>query len=232
MALPQLATAKYELTLPSTGEQVEYRPFLVKEEKVLMIAQSTGEQKDILRAVETIVETCTFGKLNAKNLPMFDLEYVFIQLRAKSVGANTEVQVTCPDDRTTKVPVTINLEEVQCIKEVGHDNNIKLTDNIGVVMDYPRTSSIENFVDNDAETAFNIIKACVRQIYDTENVYDKQDMDEKELDEFLESMSHEQFEKIQDFFNTMPKVKHTVKVKNPNTNVESDVVLEGLSAFF
>ena len=232
MALPQLASAKYELTLPSTGEKVEYRPFLVKEEKILMIAQSTGEQKDILLAVEQIIDTCTFGKLNVKTLPMFDLEYVFLQLRSKSVGAETEVQVTCPDDRETKVPVKINLEEIQCIKEVGHDNNIKLTDTIGVVMDYPRVTSIQFMQDNDAQTAFDIIKDCVRQIYDLENVYDKQDMDSKELDEFLESMSHDQFEKIQEFFNTMPKVKHTVKVKNPNTGVESDVVLEGLSSFF
>ena len=232
MALPKLASAKYELTLPSTGEKVEYRPFLVKEEKILMIAQSTGEQKDILLAVEQIIDTCTFGKLNVKTLPMFDLEYVFLQLRSKSVGAETEVQVTCPDDRETKVPVKINLEEIQCIKEVGHDNNIKLTDTIGVVMDYPRVTSIQFMQDNDAQTAFDIIKDCVRQIYDLENVYDKQDMDSKELDEFLESMSHDQFEKIQEFFNTMPKVKHTVKVKNPNTGVESDVVLEGLSSFF
>ncbi len=232
MALPQLATAKYELTLPSTGEKVEYRPFLVKEEKILMIAQSTGGQKDILLAVEQIIDACTFGKLNVKTLPMFDLEYVFLQLRSKSVGAETEVQVTCPDDRETKVPVKINLEEIQCIKEVGHDNNIKLTDTIGIIMDYPRVTSINVMDDDDATTAFNIIKDCVRQIYDTENVHDKSDMDEKELEEFLESMSHEQFEKIQDFFNTMPKVKHIVKVKNPNTNVESDVVLEGLNSFF
>jgi len=153
MALPQLATAKYELTLPSTGEKVEYRPFLVKEEKILMIAQSTGGQKDILLAVEQIIDACTFGKLNVKTLPMFDLEYVFLQLRSKSVGAETEVQVTCPDDRETKVPVKINLEEIQCIKEVGHDNNIKLTDTIGIIMDYPRVTSINVMDDDDATTA-------------------------------------------------------------------------------
>ena len=232
MALPQLAVAKYELTLPSTGEKVEYRPFLVKEEKILLVAQATGEQKDILLAVEQIIDACTFGKLNVKTLPMFDLEYVFIQLRSKSVGAETEVQVTCPDDRQTKVSVTINLDDVKCVKEVGHDNNIKLTDTIGIIMDYPRVTSIEFMNDDDAATAFNIIKDCVRQVYDAENVHDKNDMDDKELDEFLESMSHDQFEKIQEFFNTMPKVKHSVKVKNPSTGVESDVVLEGLSAFF
>ena len=232
MALPQLATAKYELTLPSTGEKVEYRPFLVKEEKILMIAQSTGGQPDILRAVEQIIDSCTFGKLNVKTLPMFDLEYVFLQLRSKSVGSDTEVQITCPDDRETKVSVSINLDDIRCVKEVGHDNNIKLTDNIGIIMDYPRITSASMIVDSDTETAFSVIKDCVRQIYDAENVHDKNDMDDGELNEFLESMSHEQFEKIQNFFDTMPKVKHTVKVKNPNTGVESDVVLEGLNAFF
>jgi len=232
MALPQLATAKYELTLPSTGEKVEYRPFLVKEEKILMIAQSTGDQSDILRAVEQIIDSCTFGKLDVKTLPMFDLEYIFIQLRSKSVGSEVEVSITCPDDRETKVSVNINLDSVQCVREVGHDNNIKLTDTIGIIMDYPRVTSVNRIVASDADTAFNIIKDCVRQNYDTENVYDKNDMDEKELDEFLESMSHDQFEKMQNFFDTMPKVKHTVKVKNPNTGVESDVVLEGLNSFF
>ena len=232
MALPQLATAKYELTLPSTGEKVEYRPFLVKEEKVLMIAQSTGQQNDIVLAVEQIIDSCTFGKLNVKSLPMFDLEYVFLQLRSKSVGAESEVQVTCPDDRETKVPVKINLDEIKCVKEVGHDNNIKLTDTIGIIMDYPRVTSINMVTSDDASTAFNVIKDCVKQIYDAENVHDKSDMDEKELDEFLESMSHDQFERVQEFFNTMPKVKHTVKVKNPNTGVESEVVLEGLNSFF
>jgi len=232
MALPQLATAKYELTLPSTGEKVEYRPFLVKEEKILMIAQTTGKNEDILRAVEQIIDECTFNKLSTPKLPLFDLEYMFLQLRSKSVGAESTVNVTCPDDRKTKVEVTINLEEVQCHKEVGHDNNIKLTDSIGIIMDYPRVNAISSIVDSDAETAFNIIRGCVRQIYDAENVHDRNNMNDKELDEFLESMNHEQFVKIQDFFDTMPKVKHSVKVKNPNTGVESDVVLEGLNSFF
>ena len=232
MALPQLATAKYELTLPSTGEKVEYRPFLVKEEKILMIAQATGKQEDILRYIEQIIDECTFKKLQVQTLPLFDLEYMFLQLRSKSVGAESTVNVTCPDDMKTKVEVTINLEEIKCHKEVGHDNNIKLTDTIGIVMDYPRVNAISSIVDSDAETAFNIIKNCVRQVYDAESVHDRNDMDDKELEVFLESMNHEQFVKIQDFFETMPKVKHSVKVKNPNTGVESEVVLEGLNSFF
>jgi len=232
MALPKLATAKYELTLPSTGEKVEYRPFLVKEEKVLMLAQQSKEQSDILRAVEQIIDACTFEKLDVKKLPMFDLEYMFLQLRSKSVGAKVEIKLLCPDDNETRVPVEIDLEQVKCHKEVGHDNNIKLTDSIGIIMDYPRVTSITAITDNDTETAFNVIKDCVRQIYDAESVHDKNDMNDAELNEFLESMNHDQFAKIQEFFDTMPKVKHSVKVKNPKTGVESEVVLEGLSSFF
>jgi len=232
MALPQLATTKYELTLPSTGEKVEFRPFLVKEEKVLMIAQGTGGQKDMLKAIETIIDACTFQKLDAKKLPMFDIEYVFLQLRAKSVGAQVEVSVLCPDDKKTRVPVKLNLEEIKCIREVGHDNNIKLTDTIGIIMDYPRVDTVNLLGEDDATSAFEIMKNCVKQIYDAENVHDKADMDDKELSEFLESMSHDQFVKVQQFFDTMPKVKHTIKVKNPETGVTSDVVLEGLNSFF
>jgi len=232
MALPKLATAKYEFTLPSTGEKIQYRPFLVKEEKVLMIAQSTGGQEEILMAVETIIDDCTFNKLDVKSLPMFDLEYIFIQLRSKSVGAQVEVNITCPDDGKTKVPVKINLEDIKCVTEVGHNNNIKLTENIGVILQYPRVTSLKIIVEDDSQTAFNVIKDCVKQIYDQENVYEKTDMDDKELDEFLDSMSHDQFLLMQNFFDTMPKVKHSVKVKNPNTEVESEVVLEGLSSFF
>ena len=232
MALPQLATTKYELTLPSTGEKVEFRPFLVKEEKVLMIAQGTGGQKDMLKAIETIIDACTFQKLDAKKLPMFDIEYVFLQLRAKSVGAQVEVSVLCPDDKKTRVPVKLNLEEIKCVREVGHDNNIKLTDTIGIIMDYPRVDTVNLLSEDDATSAFEIMKNCVKQIYDAENVHDKADMDDKELSEFLESMSHDQFVKVQQFFDTMPKVKHTIKVKNPETGVTSDVVLEGLNSFF
>jgi hypothetical protein len=234
MALPKLASAKYELTLPSTGEKVEYRPFLVKEEKMLMLAQQSGAQADILRAVEEIVSSCTFEKIDSKKLPFFDLEYVFLQLRAKSIGETSTISILCPDDKETRVKVDINLTDIQCQRELGHDNNIKITDSIGIIMDYPRVDNV-SIIDeklSEAETAFSMIKTCIRQIYDTENVYDKNDMDDDELDEFIGSMSHEQFLKIQDFFNTMPKVKHMVKIKNPNTGVESEVVLEGLNTFF
>jgi hypothetical protein len=232
MALPSLSSSKYELILPSTGEKVEYRPFLVREEKLLLVAQSTGENEDILRAVEDIISSCTFEKLNPKALPFFDLEYVFLQIRAKSVGEVARVKLTCPDDGETKVDVEINLTEVECKREVGHDSNIKLTDDIGIVMSYPRLETMKSFATDDADSVFGLIKGCISQVYDSNTVYDKADMGEKDLDEFIESMSHQQFEKVQQFFATMPKVKHVVKIKNPNTGVESEVVLEGMQSFF
>lgn len=233
MALPKLASAKYELTLPSTGEKIEFRPFLVKEEKALMLAQQSGENSDIMRAIRDVINACTFDKLKSDTLPTFDLEFVFINLRAKSIGEVVDLNITCPDDGKTQVDVKVDLTEIQCVKELGHDNNIRLTDDIGLVMDYPRVDSLSSLDKNDEIGGmFEVIKKCIRQVYDSENVYEKTDMDKAELDEFVESMSHEQFEKIQEFFNTMPKVKHPIKVKNPNTGVESEVVLEGMQDFF
>jgi hypothetical protein len=233
MALPKLASAKYELTLPSTGERIEFRPFLVKEEKALMLAQQSGKDSDIMRALKDVINACTFDKIKAETLPTFDLEYMFINLRAKSVGEVVDLNVTCPDDGTTTVAVKVDLMQIQCVKEIGHDNNIKITDDIGMIMDYPKVDSIKSLSgDDEIEAMFDVVKACIRQIYDSENVYEKTDMEKSELDEFVESMSHEQFEKVQEFFNTMPKVKHPIKVKNPNTGVESEVVLEGMQDFF
>ena len=233
MALPKLATAKYELTLPSTGEKVEFRPFLVKEEKALMLAQQSGENTDIMRAIRDVINACTFDKIKSETLPTFDLEYVFINLRAKSIGEIVDLNITCPDDGKTQVDVKVDLTKIQCVKEVGHDNNIRLTDSIGMIMDYPKVDSLSSLdKDDEVSAMFDVVKTCIRQVYDSENVYEKTDMDKAELDEFVESMSHEQFEKIQEFFNTMPKVKHPIKVKNPNTGVESEVVLEGMQDFF
>ena len=233
MALPKLASAKFELTLPSTGEKVEYRPFLVKEEKALMIAQQTGKSEDIMRAVKDVITSCTFEKVDAEKLPIFDLEYIFINLRAKSVGEIVKLMVTCPDDNKTKVQVDVDLTKIECHKEVGHDTNIRLTDEIGLVMDYPRVSSVTELdLDNEMESTFEVIKSCIRQVYDSNNVYEKVDMDKNDLDEFIESMTHDQFERVQEFFNTMPKVRHMIKVKNPKTGVDGEVVLEGMQSFF
>ena len=233
MALPKLASAKYELTLPSTGQKVEYRPFLVKEEKTLMIAQQTGKESDMIRAVQNIVSACTFEAVNSKTMPLFDLEYVFLQLRSKSVGEVAELTVTCPDDGETQVQVSVPLDQITCIKEEGHDSNIKLTDSIGMILDYPTVEMMTTLDLNDeTKSTFEIIRSCVNQIYDADNVYVRNDMEQKDLDEFIDSMSHDQFEKVSNFFDTMPKVKYTVKVTNPKTGVESEVVLQGLSDFF
>ena len=233
MALPKLASAKFELTLPSTGEKVEYRPFLVKEEKALMIAQQAGKSEDIMRAVKDVITSCTFEKVDAEKLPIFDLEYIFINLRAKSVGEIVKLMVTCPDDNTTKVQVDVDLTKIECHKEVGHDTNIRLTDEVGLVMDYPKVSSVQELdLENEMESTFEVIKSCIRQVYDSNNVYEKVDMDKNDLDEFIESMTHDQFERVQEFFNTMPKVRHMIKVKNPKTGVDGEVVLEGMQSFF
>ena len=234
MALPKLATAKYELTLPSTGQKVEFRPFLVKEEKMLMLAQQEGSQHSLIRAVQDLIDACTFGKLDSKKLPTFDIEYVFLQIRCKSIGETATVTVICPDDDETKVKVDVNLSEVQCVKDKDHTNDIKISDDVGIIFDYPEISKVVKITSgkNDAVATFDVIKTCVNQIYDATNVYTKNDMEEKELDDFIESMSHEQFMKVQSFFETMPKVKHKITVKNPKTEVESDLVLEGIQDFF
>jgi len=233
MALPKLATAKYELILPSTGKTIEYRPFLVKEEKILLVAQSTGEDADMLRAVEQIIENCTFGVLKPNTLPFFDIEYVFIKLRSKSIGEVATVNLLMPDDGETQVDVDINLDEVECIRDVSHNALIQLTDEIGLTLDYPRVDTLSKLQDlSEGEAGFAIVKDCISQIHDAENVYAKSDMDAKELDEFIDSLTHSQFEKVQEFFDTMPKVKHTVNVKNPNTGVMNEIVVEGMQNFF
>ena len=234
MALPKLATAKYELTLPSTGQKVEFRPFLVKEEKMLMLAQQEGSQQSLIRAVQDLIDACTFGKLDSKKLPTFDIEYVFLQIRCKSIGETATVTVICPDDEETKVKVDVNLSEVQCVKDKDHTNDIKISNDVGIIFDYPEISKVVKITSgkNDAVATFDVIKTCVNQIYDATNVYTRNDIEDKDLDDFIESMSHEQFMKVQSFFETMPKVKHKITVKNPKTEVVSDLTLEGLQDFF
>lgn len=233
MALPQLNTPSYEMEVPSTGETVKYRPFLIKEQKVLMIAQETGKEGDMARAMCDIIKSCTDGKIpNPHKLPTFDIEYMFLQLRAKSTGSEIELQITCPDDGETRVPVTINLEEVKVQREDEHSTEIMITDTIGMKMKYPSMMDISKYQVGKTKTVdltFGVIKDCLESIFDAEQVYE--DMSKKELDEFIESMNTEQFGKIQKFFDTMPKVKHTIKVTNPKTEVESDVTIEGMQNF-
>ena len=232
MSLPILEAPKYELTLPSTGETIEYRPFLVKEEKLLLLAQESQDEKEVLKAVETIIEECCFKKVDAKKMPTFDLEYVFVKLRSKSIGETSEIKVKCPDDGETEVTLEIDLNEVECIKKPEHTNNIQLTDDIGIIMNYPKISNVTNISAENTANVFEIIKGCISQIYDQENVHEKNDITSKELDQFVNSMSHNQFMKIQEFFDTAPKVQYRTKVKNPKTKVTSDLVIEGLQNFF
>jgi hypothetical protein len=236
MALPVLTTPTYELVIPSTDEKIKYRPFLVKEEKILLIALESNKNKDIINAVKEIVSVCTFNKIDLGNIPMFDVEYIFLNIRAKSVGEVSQISLLCPDDKTTYVNVEVDLSEVMVQVETEHNPKIELTDEMGLVMRYP---TIDSFVDNDiteitASNMLEVISSCILQIYDKkgEEVFDAKDQTAKELVEFVEQLNSKQFQKLQKFFDSMPALKHTVEIENPKTKVKSDVVLQGLSDFF
>ena len=233
MTLPVLNTPKYQLEQPSTGEKITYRPFLVKEQKVMMIAQESGDTKQVINSIGEIVKTCTFGKIShPEKLPTFDLEYMFLIIRAKSVGSTIDLKITCPDDGETQVDHQIEIDDIKVIKTEGHTNEIMLTDDVGIVMKYPTMDMVSGFaMDNIKETelSFGLIRDSIKSVFDQEKTYDE--MKKEELDEFIEQMNTEQFDKLSNFFQTMPKLSHTVKVANPNTGVESEVKLEGLQSF-
>jgi len=232
MALPLLKTPKHELTIPSTGETIEYRPFLVGEEKSLLLALESGEDKDISEAVMQTVSQCTFGKLDIKKMPMFDIEYIFLNIRMKAAGSMVTVNLLCTDDNETYVETEIDLEKVEVFFPEGHDSNIRLTDDIGLVLEYPNINMTGDLMGVGADTAWTIIKRCIRQIYDTENVYERADMDDKELDDFLGQLDASMFKKVEHFFNTVPRLQHEVTVTNPKTGKENKIMLEGLQNFF
>ena len=236
MALPKLITPTYELELPSSDEKIKFRTFLVKEEKILMIAMESGKSPDIINAVKDIVKTCTFDKLDISNIPMFDVEYVFLRIRSKSVGEVSKLKLLCPDDKKTYADVEVNLEDVQVQVGDDHTNKIELGDGKGVIMTYPTIDSFsETGIQNiTAKNMLDVIGTCMLQIYEDkgEKVYEAKDQTKKELNDFIESMNTGQFQKLQKFFDTMPKLKHTVKVKNPKTKKESEVTLTGLNDFF
>jgi hypothetical protein len=235
MALPKLNVPKYKLKLPSDGRTVNFRPFLVKEEKLLLLATETGEQADIVTAIKNIIKECTdINDVDA--LATFDIEYVFLQIRTKSVGESVEVSVTCPDDGETTIPVSIPLDDIKVQKTRGHKSDIKISDDIILSMGYP---SLETFValnfgddESQIDQIFEMAAGCVKTIADADQVYDCADSSKKELLEFFDQLSSKQFGMIQKFFETMPKLTHTLTVTNPNTGVESEVVLEGLASFF
>ena len=236
MALPKLNTPTYELEIPSTDEKIKYRPFLVKEEKILMIAMESQDQKQIVQAVKDIVSACTYDKLNIDEMPMFDVEYVFLQIRAKSVGEESKLKILCPDDGKTYAPVTVDLTKVEVQVDEGHTNKIELTKDTGLIMTYPTFKTMDSLGDTKlkSENMLDVISSCILQIYEGkgEKVYDAKDQTQKELTEFIEQMNTEQFKKVQKFFDTMPRLKHEIKVKNPKTKKTSNVTLSGLNDFF
>ena len=234
MALPVLNNPNYEMELPSTGEKIEYRPFLVKEQKILMMAMESEDVSAQSKAVVDIIKNCTFGAINDKveTLPTFDIEYMFLRIRSKSVGETVELIITCQDDGETKVPVNVNLEDINVVKTEGHDTTIMITDKIGLTMRYPTMKQLMSYDMSKITTmegTFKVINDCLENVFDENEVYEE--MNSKELQEFIEQMTTEQFQKVSEFFNTMPKLKHTLKVKNPNTGVENEVVLEGMQSF-
>ena len=239
MPLPKISTPTYELELPSTGKPVRYRPFLVKEEKVLLIALESEDTKEITNAIRAVIKSCVLTKgIKVETLPTFDIEYLFLNIRGKSVGETIEVNLICPDDGVSEVKKNIPIDDIKIQRTDGHSNQIKLDDNIMMELKYP---SLEQFIKNNfdfsdganqMDQSFELIGTCIDKIYTEEEVWSAADCTKKELTEFLESMNSSQFKEIESFFETMPKLSHTIKVKNPNTEKESDVVLEGLASFF
>jgi len=231
MALPKLNTPLYELELPSTGEKIKFRPFLVKEQKLLMMAQESDKEEEISEAVMNIIDSCTTG-IDARKLPIFDIEYVFLKLRTKSVGETAEIKVKCPDDNKTFVDVTIKLDEVAVHMTADHTNVVQLTDNIKMIMKYPLMNDMKGVDFSDGITGtFSLISKCVHEIHDGDNIHNRIDMTDIELNDFIDTMDTQQFEKIMDFFNTMPKLRHAITVVNPKTKKKGEVMLEGLDSF-
>ena len=236
MPLPKISTPTYELTIPSSERKIKYRPFLVKEEKILIIAMESQDDKQIAQAVKDVLGSCILSKgISVDKLSTFDIEYLFLNIRGKSVGETVEVLVTCPDDNKTKVPVVVNLDEIQVIRSDNHSADISLDGNLSMRMKYPSMGEFvkSNFnVEMKVDDTFDMVCSCIEQVYSEEESWAASDCTKKELLEFLEQLDSSQFKKIETFFETMPKLSHTFKVMNPNTKVESDITLEGLNAFF
>ena len=240
MPLPKIATPSYELELPSTGKTIQYRPFLVKEEKLLVIALESEDTKQITNAIKAVIRACILTKgVKVESLPTFDIEYLFLNIRGKSVGEDIDVNLICPDDNETEVSVSVNLDDIKVQKPEGHSNQIKLDNNLMMELKYPSLNEFikNNFDPNDTsknpmDQSFDLIGSCINKIYNQEEVWAAADCTKKEITDFLDSMNSSQFKEVEKFFETMPKLTHTIKVLNPKTKVESDVVLEGLASFF
>lgn len=242
MPLPKIATPTYELTLPSNKKQIKYRPFLVKEEKILILAMESEQSIEINNAVKSVLKECILTRgIKVDQLPSFDIEYLFLNIRSKSVGESVDLIVTCPDDGETQVETTVNIDDIKVIVPEGHTSDIKIDDSITIKMKYP---SLQEFIENNfnfnknidskqtIEKSFEIVASCIDQVYTEEEVWSASDLSKKEMVEWLQQMDGNQFKGIENFFDTMPKLSHTIKIKNPNTGVVNEVVLEGLSSFF
>ena len=235
MGLPKIALPEYSLKLPSTGEEIKYRPFLVKEEKILLMAMESENAAEITKALKEIVHTCTFGTINVDMLPTFDLEYIFLNVRAKSVGEVAKLKLLCPDDKKTYANVDLDLSKVEVQVDDKHSNEIQINDKIKMVMKYPTINSFDPTIDATklkTEQLFDIIADTVYEIYEGETVHKGSDYTKEEMKKFIESLTSDHFAKIQQFFNTMPRLQHELEVENPITKVKSKVVLSGLQSFF
>ena len=238
MPLPQIATPSYTLEIPSLKKEIKYRPFLVKEEKILIIAMESEDSKQIADAVKNVISNCILTKgIKVDQLATFDIEYLFLNIRGKSVGETVEVLITCPDDGKTQVPISINLDDIKINVSEDHSKDIRLDDNLTLRMKYPSMKEfIKTNFGNDfnmsVDDTFELILSCIEQVYSEDESWAASDCTSKELSDFIEQLTSNQFKEIEKFFATMPKLSHTLKVKNPNTDVESEVLLEGLSSFF
>ena len=237
MTLPILETPSYEMTLPSADVKVKFRPFLVKEEKILLQALESEDQKQIINALKEIVSACTFGVLNVNELPTFDLEYVFLQIRAKSVGEIAKLKVLCPDDKTTYADVSVDLSKIEVQVDDKHTNKIIIDENkkIGMIMKYPTLGSVDpstNFTKEQTSQVFALIANSIYQIFEGDKVHLTSDYTKEEINKFIESLSAKAFTEIQNFYSTMPKLTHEIEVENPVTKVKNKVILQGLTDFF
>lgn len=235
MALPQINTPIHELTIPSNGKKIKYRPFVVREEKILLLALESEDEQEITNAIVQIITNCVQSKVDIDDFSTFDIEYIFLNIRAKSVGEMLEFSITCPDDNETQVEVDINIDDIKVVKEKGHTDTIDLGNGYFVKMKYPTLNYVirkTNKGKSAIENTFEYAVDCIEQIYNDEEVWESENTTREEMEAWVETLTSEQYQKVQQFFNTMPKLKHTVKIKNPKTKVESDVTIEGLANFF
>ena len=233
MALPIVETPRYECTLASQDAKIQYRPFLVKEQKILMMAQDTKDETQLADAMGTLVSSCTYGTLDASTSPLFDIEYVFLKIRSKSVGSKVDLMVVCPDDEKTQAKVSLDLDDINVTMTDDHINEVQVNDKVKVVFRYPILHDLKGLTENptDVDRVFHVLNRCINEIHFGDDVYQRSDMTEKDIDEFVDQLTTEQFERMSDFFNSMPKLRHAIKVTNPKTKVKSEVVLEGLESF-